>query len=258
MCALCYNPHLMVIRLSDIQEAQQQLALHSLLNGAIQTPSDLKLFMQYHVFAVWDFMSLLKTLQHHVVPSGYRWMPIAPQRASVARMINEIVLCEESDLSPNGDTSMSHFDLYVLAMNEIGANTQPILGYLNRIQETNQITGAPNIVQPFISTTFRAIEMGPHCAAASFCYGRETMLPIVFKQILIQLELSPIQAPTFHYYLDRHIQVDGDDHGPMAESLVLHFCQQDDQKRQEAHQAAMDAIQARSNLFDGILAELNP
>lgn len=246
----------MRIDLKKIQEHRSLLENHSLLvTNTIQSVEDLRIFMKYHVFAVWDFMSLLKTMQHNVVPSGNFWLPTEGTRSDIARMINEIVLCEESDISPDGKSSISHFDLYLQAMLEIGADTIPIRNYLDSVGKFNAHTEcsfAPEISMNFVSSTFEAINRGPHCAAASFCYGRETVIPSMFKRILRQINISNTDAPKFHYYLERHIQVDGDDHGPMSENLVNYFCKDDPFLVYEAEQSAIDAIKARIRLFDGI------
>jgi hypothetical protein len=246
----------MKIDLKKIQEHRSQLENHSLLvTNMIQSQEDLKLFMEYHVFAVWDFMSLLKTMQHNIVPSGNIWLPTAGTRSNIARMINEIVLCEESDISPDGNSSISHFDLYLQAMLEIGADTTPIRNYLESVGKFNahvDCSHSSHIAMDFVNSTFKAIDRGVHCAAASFCYGRETVIPSMFKRILRQINISNTDAPKFHYYLERHIQVDGDDHGPMSENLVNYFCKDDPFLVYEAEQSAIDAIKARIRLFDGI------
>ena len=85
----------MKLNLSKINEHRLLLENHSLLvTNTIQSLDDLRTFMKHHVFAVWDFMSLLKTLQHEIVPSGKLWLPTIGTRSDIARMINEIVLCE--------------------------------------------------------------------------------------------------------------------------------------------------------------------
>lgn len=246
----------MKIDLKKIQEHRSQLENHSLLvTNMIQSKEDLKLFMEHHVFAVWDFMSLLKTMQHNIVPSGNIWLPTAGTRSNIARTINEIVLCEESDISPDGNSSISHFDLYLQAMLEIGADTMPIRNYLDSVGKFNthvECSYSSPIAMEFVNSTFKAIDRGVHCTAASFCYGRETVIPSMFKRILRQINISNTDAPKFHYYLERHIQVDGDDHGPMSENLVNYFCKDDPFLVYEAEQSAIDAIKARIKLFDGI------
>jgi hypothetical protein len=243
----------MRIDLKKIQEHRSLLENHSLLvTNTIQSPEDLRIFMKYHVFAVWDFMSLLKTIQHNVVPSGNIWLPSQGTRSDIARLINEIVLCEESDISPDGKSSISHFDLYLQAMLEVGADTDPIKTYLKQVAENGNISECPEVVREFVESTFDAIRRGPHCAAASFCYGRETVIPSMFIRLLRQINISNTDAPKFHYYLERHIQVDGEDHGPMSENLVNYFCKNDPFLIHEAEQAAIDAITARIKLFDRI------
>jgi hypothetical protein len=243
----------MRIDLKKIQEHRSLLENHSLLvTNTIQSPEDLRIFMKYHVFAVWDFMSLLKTIQHNVVPSGNLWLPSQGTRSDIARLINEIVLCEESDISPDGKSSISHFDLYLQAMLEVGADTDPIKTYLKQVAENGNISECPEVVREFVESTFDAIRRGPHCAAASFCYGRETVIPSMFIRLLRQINISNTDAPKFHYYLERHIQVDGENHGPMSENLVNHFCKNDPFLIHEAEQAAIDAITARIKLFDRI------
>lgn len=247
----------MKIDLKKIQENKLLLENHSLLvTNTIQSVEDLRIFMKYHVFAVWDFMSLLKTIQHNTVPSTTLWLPTEGTRSDVARMINEIVLCEESDISPDGNGSISHFDLYLQAMMEVDADTGPIREYLDKVKRQGVTWFAPSIVEPFVDSTFDAIRRGPHCAAASFCYGRETVIPAMFKRLLKQINVSETDAPKFHYYLERHIQVDGDSHGPLSEQLVSYFCKDDPFLIHEAEQAAIKAIKARIELFDRIEALL--
>ena len=247
----------MKLDLKKIQEHRTLLENHSLLvTNTIQSVEDLRVFMKYHVFAVWDFMSLLKTIQHNAVPSTELWLPTPGTRSDIARMINEIVLCEESDISPDGKSSISHFDLYLQAMMEVNADIMPIKEYLSKVERQGVHWGAPEIVEHFVDTTFNAIRKGPHCAAASFCYGRESVIPVMFKKILKQIDVSATDAPKFHYYLERHIQVDGESHGPMAEQLVNYFCKDDPLLIYEAEQAAIEAIKARIKLFDAIESQL--
>ena len=232
----------------------KQLENHTLLNlNHIQSIDDLRLFMEHHVYAVWDFMSLLKTVQHSIVPSTSPWLPSKGNRSEIARMINEIVLCEESDIDLNGG-SISHFDLYLQSMMEIGADTKPILKFLE-LYSSDPVVAFSYVPKPsrdFVLSTFKTINDGPHCAAASLAYGRETVIPLMFKRILNQLEISQIEAPKFHYYLQRHIEVDGDEHGPMSEHLVEFLCENDPTKIFQAERAALDAISARINFFTEI------
>lgn len=244
----------MKLNKAKIEQHSKKLENHSLLTlNNIQSMNDLRVFMEHHVFAVWDFMSLLKCIQASVVPSTTPWVPTKGNRSNIARMVNEIVLCEESDVDLSGG-SISHFDLYIQAMLEVGADVEPINKFLTAFH-----TGSPSafnhIPEPsrkFVLHTLQTVEDGPHCAAASFAYGRETIIPTMFTKILRQLEISSIDAPKFHYYLQRHIEVDGDEHGPMSEYLVEFLCEDDPVKIYEAEKAATEAIDARVKLFSEI------
>lgn len=89
--------------------------------------SRLREFMQIHVFAVWDFMSLVKRLQSELTSNSLPWMPAVKSR--IARFANEVVLGEESDLGPDGKP-VSHFELYLRAMDEVGADTTLVRGFM--------------------------------------------------------------------------------------------------------------------------------
>src|SRR6201997_1705177 len=86
----------------------------------VTSVEDLRRFMQDHVFAVWDFMSLLKRLQQDCTCTNVPWFPA--ENAKAARLINDIVIGEETDVDPDG-SYISHLDLYRRAMAEIGAGT---------------------------------------------------------------------------------------------------------------------------------------
>jgi hypothetical protein len=229
-----------------------------LLRGQVLTDiDDLRLFMEYHAFAVWDFMSLIKSLQNHIVPSGNVWLP-SPESTAVGRLINEIVLCEETDDNLGGG-HISHFDLYITAMNEVGANTKPILSFINKLRTNRKLSlnqlllELPLPARKFCESTFAVIATDqPHKIAGAFAFGRERVIPSMFTQILSQMEATGIQAPKFKYYLERHIDVDGNAHGPAALDMVDYLCGDDPVKHLEAERAALDAIHARITLWKDV------
>src|SRR5882757_7083642 len=93
------------------------------LYSSIQSLEDLQAFTRYHVFAVWDFMSLLKGLQRQLTCVEYPWLPVGS--ANTRYLINEIVTGEESDIDEQG-LRCSHFELYRRAMEQMGADTAAI------------------------------------------------------------------------------------------------------------------------------------
>ncbi|MDX5438369.1 MAG: DUF3050 domain-containing protein, partial [Pontibacter sp.] len=114
-----------------LQEHRQQLLKHNVYQS-LETLEDLRLFMEHHVFAVWDFMSLLKALQRDLTSVSLPWMPTG--NPTTRRLINEIVLEEETDVDPQGNP-VSHFELYLQAMAEAGADKNQIGQLLQSITE---------------------------------------------------------------------------------------------------------------------------
>jgi hypothetical protein len=236
-----------------------RLAEHKLY-AAFETIEDLHIFMEAHVFAVWDFMSLLKTLQRGLTCVEVPWYP--SRFAESRRLVNEIVFGEESDVYEG--TAVSHFELYLQAMKECGADTSAMERLLELLASGMDLTGAlfqcgaSDAAQVFVRSTFAFIAEGKlHVTAAAFTFGREDLIPDMFRGFIRDQDrrLSGKLA-TFRWYLDRHIEVDGDEHGPMALRMVAELCRNDAVKWQEATVAAEMALRARLALWDGIAAAL--
>ena len=68
----------------------------------------------------------------------------------------------------------------------------------------------------------------------------------------LDTDLEPIT-----YYFDRHIELDGDEHGPMAHKMVAMLCEDNQEKWNEAAAVSKEALQSRISLFNGILEEIN-
>ena len=250
----------MKLNLTKIQQRQAILYNHPLfVEKQIRDIDSLHIFMEHHVYAVWDFMCLLKSLQHHICPSTNIWVPNKWIRSGIARLINEIVLSEETDIDIEGKDSISHHDLYCQAMLEVGADGKDFEdfiesvryeGFRNSVQEIS----IPYASKRFMEETFSFIETGePHIIAAAFCFGRETLIPGMFNSIAESLNISKTDAPKFYYYLDRHIHLDGDEHGPASVRLIETLCENDPVHIHEAEQAALRAIDARIRLWDDVL-----
>jgi len=205
----------------------------------------------------------LKFLQNAIVPTTVPWVPTAMTRTSNARLINEIVFGEESDLAPGGG-SQSHFDLYCQSMMEIGADTVPINEFIDTVRTVSVgsalcLRSVPAESAAFVQSTFDFINSKkPHVVAAAFCFGRETLITTMFSVLLAQLRIPRSQAPRFYYYLERHIEIDGEAHGPASMNLIETLCEQDPVRIVEAEQAAVAAIRARIALWDGVLARITP
>jgi len=101
---------------------RDRLLAHRLYE-TIDSADKLRRFMEFHVYAVWDFKSLLKAVQQRLTCTSVPWLPTADPEAR--RLINEIVLDEESDALPDGGYA-SHFEMYLEAMRAAGADTEPV------------------------------------------------------------------------------------------------------------------------------------
>ncbi|MFN2338066.1 MAG: DUF3050 domain-containing protein [Gammaproteobacteria bacterium] len=243
-----------------IQPLRDELDNHPLY-AAIQGVDALRTFMVHHVYSVWDFMSVAKHLQAIVAPAGFPWVPVSD--GNVRRFINEMVLGEECDEAMPGTDGgyTSHFELYCQAMEEIGADTGPVFAFVDRVrrQGVEAALALPSVPAParaFTTTTFRFLTGGkPHEAAAALALGREHIIPDMFRAILERSGIGRQDAPTFHYYLERHIHLDEGSHGPLSLRLLNGLCH-DEQEREEAVVAAREAVRARVQFWDGVLAAL--
>lgn len=244
-----------------LEPLRESLVAHRLYFALESLPA-MQLFMQQHVFAVWDFMSLLKTLQRGLTCVEVPWLPSAEPK--LARLVNEIVLGEESDISPDG-TATCHFELYLKAMDEAGADTKPIGEFIASLRAGDDVDTAlsrvhvPEHVKVFVRKTFSIIAGGKlHEIAAAFTYGREDLIPSLFNGIVSQVnEASDGCLQTFLYYLNRHIELDGDEHGALGREMVEILCDGQEQRQVEALTAAADSLMARMALWDGIAAGID-
>jgi hypothetical protein len=239
---------------------------HSLLAHPVYARIDgidaLRLFLGDHAFAVWDFMSLLKALQRRLCCVDVPWTP--PPSPAACRLINEIVLAEESDEDGHGGYA-SHFDLYLGAMKGAGAASDRIERFVEEVRKGRGVIPAlenadvPESVGRFVAETFEVIDRGEVCGIASaFAFGREDLLPDVFRRIVEELDVTEGGGlGEFRYYLDRHIELDCGEHGPMAERLVEGLCGDDPDRWRAAEDAAVRSLEARMVLWDGICERLD-
>jgi hypothetical protein len=225
---------------------------------SIATAEGLRVFMEHHVFAVWDFMTLLKSLQRSLSRVELPWVPTPDREAR--RLINEIVLAEESDEDGRGGFA-SHFELYLDAMRQAGADVGPIGRFVGAIREGESIesalesSGAPRASRAFVGTTWGFVDSGSIAAVASaFTLGREELIPDLFRGVVASLDArEPGRFRLFRHYLDRHVELDGDEHGPMASRMLASVCGDDLARWRDARFAASTALEARLALWDGVL-----
>jgi len=229
----------------------------------VDSVEDLRRFMEDHVFAVWDFMSLLKRLQQDLTCTKVPWFPADNARA--ARLINDIVIGEETDVDPDG-SFVSHLDLYLRAMADVGASTRQFdtfrsLARVGTSVETAMVrTGAPPHVQAFVAHTMALAQSGStEEVLAAFFYGREDIIPEMFSRLqktLAGARRNNASLRNFIYYIERHIELDGDSHGPMGRELLEGLVADSPERHQRALHAACNSIKARIDLWNGTLGTL--
>lgn len=292
-----------------LADAQEDLMAHPLYE-AIETREDLRFFMECHVWAVWDFMSLVKDLQRSITSLQVPWYPSPIFSAQSVRLINKIVLDEESDsfVSEEGEEiCTSHLDLYLAAMQEVGACTRGMEANLQDLSSTMssdqgdrlllgpiqermwrrmegacghsawiphepermerhglgayELSSSSSLVIPepaldFVEGSFEVLRDASLAGRiAYFTYGREDPIPQMFQHILDNLDLD---APLLKLYLERHIALDGEDHGPAAHRLLEEALAKGQGTREEAMCAAIEAVEQRIRLWDSILLCLRP
>ena len=242
-------------RLEEAVDAARSRVVGHPMYAALDNHDAIVTFMEHHVFAVWDFMSLLKSLQIKLTCVTVPWLPTA-HRAS-RHLINDIVTVEESD--ELGDGYISHFELYVKGMKEAGADTTAIDALIDAlrggtpIREALRGAGLPAPALAFAEKTFTFIETQPvHCQAAAFAFGREDLIPDMFAQV-VAVNQRGNRLNDFVDYLERHIEVDGEKHTPMAMQMLADLCGDDEEKWRQCADTVNAALDARVALWDGIL-----
>lgn len=229
--------------------------------SVIQSIEDLHIFMKYHVYAVWDFMSLLKSLQQKLTCTSLPWVPVGS--ASTRFLINEIVVGEESDVDANG-VRKSHFELYLDAMKQSGAPTNEIVRFVDlikegfSIQEAFEKVEAPTRARDFVRFTFNVIQNHKaYAQAAIFTFGREDLIPGMFMSLIQDMyQHHPEQISNFKYYLERHIEVDGGHHSHLALEMTSELCGDDKLVWQEVEAITQQSLQQRIALWEAVYDEI--
>lgn len=243
-----------------IDSLREEIINHKVYS-VIADLEDLQVFMRYHIYAVWDFMSLLKALQRELTCTQVPWFPVGS--ANTRALINEIVAGEESDTDAQGNKK-SHFELYLDAMLQCGADTAEFERFATVLRsgksraEAYKAAGTPDAAMHFVDFTFEVIDGGKaHEQSSAFTFGREDLIPNMFFSIIADLNKKfPDQVSVFKYYLERHIELDGDHHSHLALEMTAELCGNDQKYWLEAETAAVNSLKKRIELWDGVYEQI--
>ena len=245
------NPKINLLN-SNLTKYREEIVNHPLYKK-LNSVEDIAVMMEHHVYAVWDFMSLLKALQYLLTCTTSPWKPVGDGK--IRQLVNSIVLEEESDVDKENNP-ISHYEMYIDAMKQCGANTSAIESFVSNVSTTN-MPSVNDGVDAFLKTTFDVIESNEtHKIASAFTFGREDLIPDMFTAIVNEYNTEN-NLDKFVYYLERHIELDGGEHGPLALELISNLCGDDDDKWKEVEETAIACLVARKKLWDSILANLN-
>jgi hypothetical protein len=250
------NPYIANIQ-EKIQPLRNEIVNHPLFKE-IKNIEQIGVFMQHHVYAVWDFMSILKSLQNQLTETNVPWFPKGSPNTRF--LINEIVVGEESDIDADG-IRKSHFEMYLDAMKQTNTDTQPIYTFCDNLQQSKdrqesfKLANTPLSAQSFVNFSFETIETNKdYLQAAIFTFGREDLIPTMFYSLVSELnDRFPNTISKLKYYLDRHIEVDGDHHSHLAIDMVEELCGDDQSKWDECLTYVIRSLEQRKNLWDGVL-----
>lgn len=245
------NPKINILN-SNLTKYREEIVNHALYKK-LNSVEDIAVMMEYHVYAVWDFMSLLKALQSLLTCTTSPWKPVGDGK--IRQLVNSIVLEEESDVDKENNP-LSHYEMYIDAMKQCGANTSAIESFVANVSATN-IPSVNDGVDAFLNTTFDVINSNEtHKIASAFTFGREDLIPDMFTAIVNEYNTEN-NLDKFVYYLERHIELDGGEHGPLALELISNLCGDDDNKWKEVEETAIACLVARKKLWDSILENLS-
>ncbi len=243
---------------NKLDELKHKITAHPLFANKLE-PKHICKFMESHIFAVWGFMSILKSLQKIITPNNLPWIPNKNTKNGLVNFVNEIILCEESDYI-EGIGFVSHFEIYLLAMKNMGAKTDQLDKLTSRIIEKGynkkyiDDVDASAEVKSFLKYDLEVSMNGtlPEIIGA-FTLGREKVIPNMFSYILPAIE----KTSTSKYlttYLERHIDIDGDRHGPLSMKLLNASC--DKEELSIAYAAAIESLELRLLVWDKIYEDI--
>tara|TARA_Y100001958_G_C21182843_1_gene512421 strand:+ start:52 stop:822 length:771 start_codon:yes stop_codon:yes gene_type:complete len=241
-----------------LKALRHKITTHPLFESKLE-PKQICEFMESHIFAVWGFMSLLKSLQRKITPNNLPWIPNENTKNGLINFVNEIILCEESDYI-HGIGFISHFEIYLTAMKSMGAQSDQLDILISKITEKgydekfiddiNTSTEVKNFLKNDLEVSMKGTL--PEIVGA-FTLGREKVIPNMFRYILPAIKKSSTSKYLITY-LERHIDIDEDRHGPLSMKLLDVSCNKE--QLNLAYNAAIKSLELRLLVWDRVHKDL--
>ena len=234
--------------------AARAAADHSVYSRLTTLPAFQK-FMTYQVWCVWDFMCLAKSVQIGIGCYSVPWIP--PKNPSLVSLMGEIIRGEESDVGPGGEEA-SHFEIFIQAMDECGAESTKIKAFIDHVGAGTEVLSAmravdaPPAAQAFVSQTLAFCSSSIAARIGAFSLGREELVPRMLSTLINRLDPSQKRFKTFDWYLRRHISLDATNHAPKIAEIFRQFVGSDPALREEGLEAGLAAIRARCTYLDAL------
>ena len=239
-----------IIRLTNLIKVKIQKLSHHEIYGKLTSSVNINCFMSYHIFAVWDFMKLLKSLQNKMGIALQEQLAAYP--SEIKKLIEEIVFAEESDLYPYGQPN-KYFALYLQAISEIGVDEDCLWSFLE--SQDNLHSLKPGI-RELVESNLNIARTGTmeEIIAAFFC-GREQLTAQIFTSIIKVLKQEGKECPILLGYIERLTQSNSHKRPILAFKLLDYICNNKNDKI-IALQAGLEALNLREQLWDYALAEI--
>lgn len=244
-----------------VEHESDELTQHPILH-AVSDRAGLRVFMASHVYAVWTHISLVKRLQHELTSVAVPWVP--PRSRHAARLINELVTGVECDLDADG-APISHYELYLDAMQNVGADTRSIRRFVQLIDDGSSSAlerafdsaTTPQHVRTYVRHALRVARQGSLAQVMGcFLHERDISLQQSITRLLAEWTRTSPALPRLAYYLERHSQLECGRHAERLQRVVQELDSTSPRFADDVLASARESLGTRIRFWDGVLAEI--
>ena len=164
------------------------------LYSSIKNSDHIRIYMHNQVWCVWDFMTLVKSIQLKLMPPSILWQP--PKYPTLGAYIYEVLLTEETDNSIRQNENASHFQTYLEAMKQSKVDTKSIDKFISLLLKGKDFDtaikncGVHKEAKEFVENTYGFANSALHIATSVFCLSREGVIPGMFNSLLSNLNMG--------------------------------------------------------------------